>query len=535
MRCFLRIMFCLVLAWSLPSAFSESYGAHGRCEQVVGRCIDPAKPYTYGHPYVGHDEPSLLFYSSTPGSGNSGVYLIRLPKDPPTLPNQAGTGGTFNFQLHPAFWVGMAICDTQSFPEYTRNCTPDSDSNIFDDVNPNSEHYLGHHPGTAFMEMQFYPPGWVPWPEGVSCDATRWCAALNIDSLGFDPATNLANNDACLSTIGEETVNFAFLTLSGNSQAPANPVQSTLATYTPDPTKDLFMNSGDLLRVTVHDTSQGVQIVVNDLTSGQIGSMTASAANGFGQVKFDPSGKACQNIPYNFHPMYSTSNEHTRVPWAAHSYGIAFSDEIGHFEYCDAVKEEGGPCTKAGVSDPGGLDSDDQFCFDGAASTRVRIGGCLDADLDFDGPPYQLDWPGTLANVNKDHSLHAQPIRFTSPLFTATATGKLENYQNAAFETDQPAFEPSCNVFDGTGCANPPPGAKFYPVYTTTQVDTKLGGCAWQLGGTLIPDTLQTFGNSTDEYGALLLLYYQEPFGYVGNYQDYRAILGSNPCLNTTN
>ena len=36
--------------------------------------------------YVGHDEPSLLFYSNTPGAGFNNVYRIRLPKDPPTLP-----------------------------------------------------------------------------------------------------------------------------------------------------------------------------------------------------------------------------------------------------------------------------------------------------------------------------------------------------------------------------------------------------------------------------------------------------------------
>ena len=537
MRCLLKVAFCLVLVWSLPAVFSESY-QKPLCEQAIGRCVDAAKPYTYDRPYVGHDEPSLLFYSNTPGSGDSGVYLFRLPKDPPTLPKQDGTGGTFNFQLHPAFWFGMAMCDTQSFPEYSQTCTPDSDSNIFDDVNPDSEHYLGHHPGAAFMEMQFYPPGWARWPLGVSCDATRWCAALNIDSYGYNPATNLANNNACLSTVGLETVNFAFITLSGKSQAPANPVDSpypTPAAYKPDPALDLFMNSGDLIRVTMHDTPDGLRVVLDDLTSGQSGSMTASIANGFGQVKFDPTGTTCKNIPYNFHPMYSTSNVHTRVPWAAHSYGIAFSDEIGHFEYCDAVKFENGPCTKAGVSDAGGLDADDFFCFDGKASTRIQIGGCLDADLDFDGPPYLLDWPGTFANVNKDHSLHPQPIRFTSPLFLATATGNKENYENVAFETDLPGFELTCNFFDGSGCTNPPPGAKFYPVYTTTQVDTKLGGCAWQLGGALIPDTLQSFGDSTEEYGPLLLLYFQEPFGYIGVYNDFRAILGNNPCLNTTN
>jgi hypothetical protein len=83
---------------------------------------------SYGN-YTGHDEPSLLFYSNVPGSGNSGIYRLTLPSEPPTPPNQAGTGGTYNFQLHPAFWVGMAMCDTQSAPapngtSGTAVCTP---------------------------------------------------------------------------------------------------------------------------------------------------------------------------------------------------------------------------------------------------------------------------------------------------------------------------------------------------------------------------------------------------------------------------
>jgi hypothetical protein len=43
-------------------------------------------------------------------------YRLVLPRDPPVLPNQRSTGGTFNFQLHPAFWFGIAMCDTQSYP-----------------------------------------------------------------------------------------------------------------------------------------------------------------------------------------------------------------------------------------------------------------------------------------------------------------------------------------------------------------------------------------------------------------------------------
>ena len=50
--------------------------------------------------------------------------------------------------------------------------------------------------------------------------------------------------------------------------------------------------------------------------------MVSSAANGFAEILFDPTGNNCDfathNIPYDFHPMYATSSEHTRVPWAKH-------------------------------------------------------------------------------------------------------------------------------------------------------------------------------------------------------------------------
>src|SRR5580692_7392101 len=63
--------------------------------------------------YIGHDEPATLFYSNTPGSGNNVTYQMTLPKDPPTLPRNNGSGGTDSFQLHPTFWLGMVMCDSQ--------------------------------------------------------------------------------------------------------------------------------------------------------------------------------------------------------------------------------------------------------------------------------------------------------------------------------------------------------------------------------------------------------------------------------------
>ncbi len=503
------------------------------CDDNGVTCTEIAEPLNYEGQYTGHDEPSVLFYSNTAGSGNSSIYRLTLPKDPPTLPTQDGKGGTFNFQLHPAFWFGMAMCDSQSYPVYTNTCTPDSDSNIFDNGNPAAPDYIGHHPGAGFMEMQFYPPGWVAWPAGNSCDATKWCAALNIDSLS--QSLTAVNNVACQNLAGVEYVNFAFITKTGVSHAPADPTtvfQPPYAAFTPNPSTDFFMNSGDQLVVALNDTREGFRVDIVDLTTHKSGSMTASIANGFAQVKFDPTATSCTSIPAAFHPMYATSSEHTRVPWAAHTYNVAFSDEIGHFEYCNAA-DANGACTSAGVNDSGGLDGDDYGCFNAADSTRIQIGGCIATEYDFDGTSYQNTWPGSLPKVSQNFRLNPQPIRFTSPLFRSG--WELRDYSRVAFETDLPRIEAPdsggiCNRTTGADCVNPPPGAAFYPFFTTTNRD---GGCQWQEGGANIPGTTNTFGGSSSaEFGQLLFTTYASgsSAGFVQRYNNFRQVLNINPC-----
>jgi hypothetical protein len=143
----------------------------------------------FGDTYVGHDEPSVLYYSNTPGAGNRNRWQVTLPKDPPP---SVKPGRSWSFQLTPAFWFGMAMCDTQSYPQQVSTCTPDSDSNITS---------LASHPGTAFTELQFYPPGWVKQFNSQSCDPRDWCAALTIDSLSEDPVNGITLNPACQNEI----------------------------------------------------------------------------------------------------------------------------------------------------------------------------------------------------------------------------------------------------------------------------------------------------------------------------------------------
>jgi hypothetical protein len=498
----------------------------GNCALNTSWCTEVAdSEQVFGEDvYVGHDEPSLLYYSNHPGAGNDNTYLLRLPKDPKQQPKQDGSGSTWNFQLHPAFWFGMAMCDSQSAPEFTNQCTPDSDTNIFNDADPNSPHYIGRHPGTAFMEMQFYPPGWVKWPAGNSCDARKWCAALNIDSLSIDYNHGVNNNPSCLQSAGIEPVNFAYITKNGTSTSPANPTNNDR--FKLDPAKDLSMNSGDVLAVHLHDTAAGFRVDIVDASNGQLGSMTASPANGFAQVQFQPNATTCNTTPYAFHPMYSTSSENTRVPWAAHSYNTAFSDETGHFEYCAAADPNTGACTQSAGTEP--IDADDNACFNPSDSSLVAIGGCLSAaptDDDYDGPPYHNTWPGTGSD-----SKTPQPIMFTSPLINGS-----RQFDRVAFETDLPRIEDNgtlanpCNRTTGANCTNPPTGAEFYPIFSTTNVG---GACAWQEGGAHIPGTTNTFGGtSTAEYGGLLNnVYPGAGFQPVFRYNDFRRVLPNNPC-----
>jgi hypothetical protein len=510
---------------------------HIDCSTAAAMCTEVANSdEVFGH-YVGHDEPSMLFYSNTPGSGNHMRYNVTLPKEPSASnPNKANK--SYSFELSGADWFGMAMCDTQSFPEQVKTCPPDSDRNILaPSVSPK-------HVGEAFMEMQFYPPGWVPWPTwrvavgASSCDPHKWCAAMNIDSLSLNPVTNKANNPTCLAKAGFEYINFAFITKSGHSQAPASPINSTLATFTPNRTRDLFMNSGDHLSVAFTDTPNGLKVTINDLTTGQSGSMTASKANGFGQVRYDPNGTSCVNIPYNFHPMYSTSSPKTRVTWAAHSYNIAFDSEIGHFQFCNGPAKipatpfgllpNGNPtaCPKGDHEGRGPTatprDKDDIFCFPAKEALLYRVAGCTFTNNGFDGASYQKLWP------NGNTKIHPTPFQFSSP---TTGSNYNQQYRQAAFEGDQPAVEPTCDVTTGAGCTLIPQSdqglpAAFYPFFSTTNKGGH--GCVWQFGND-IPGEISDFGQA-GQYGTLFPLDYTNTGGSAFNiYEDFRNVV-PNPC-----
>jgi hypothetical protein len=482
-----------------PAAHATPVGHLPNCAQPRMLCAEfPDSDEAFGR-YVGHDEPELNFYSFQHGSGNNVRYSFTLPKEPPP---SADHRVSYDFQLRPAFWFGMVLCDTTSYPEQMSTCTPNSDRNIVDPrVSP-------RHPGAAFLELQLYPPGWVQQFDSQSCDATRWCAALTIDSLSRDPLAGKDLNATCANQVlgGIEYVNFAYLTRSGVPQGPPDPLHfDPVASGRPDPAKVLLMGQGDTVTLTMHDTPHGLRAELRDETTHQSGSMTASAANGFGQIVFNPApSTACQEVPYDFHPMYDTSSPRVGAGtlWAAHTGNVSFSDEIGHFDFCTQVDTTTGTCTGLeGVpGDQEPADADDFACFPASASLLVPVSGCNGQNDGFDGTSYHPRWP------DGNTRLHPTAMMPSSP---RTGPGYRGTYPLMAFEADLPAIEANagnqpCDLTTGQGCTLIPvtddgTPAKFYPFYTQ---GNSRHGCRWAIGNVIPGFTTNDFGRN-NEWGTI--------------------------------
>ena len=513
---------------------------YGTIRDMAATCTDPVKVvngkrfrFEDNNAYIGHDEPSVKFISSTPGSGNTMTYLTKIPADPRKSPTPSGSVTNYG-ELSVAPWFGLPMCDPLSFPQGA--CTPDSDSN-----NPNAA-------GDAFMELQLYPPGYTPFVDSMSCSATQWCAALNIDSL--ECSANGACNNNCI-----EPVNFSYLQTNGVPPGPPNPQQTNVSTFTPNG-NTLKINGGDTLQVSITDPPAGFTTTIRDLTTHQTGFMTASAANGF----TDTSMADCSGTPFTFHAEYSTAKQQNQVPWAALEGGVLMQQEIGHAEVCNSVTNkdpftftggsqtytdpndfdtcvggtEGpnatgeGPCnpdtgicqnaTTQGPNGPVACPTNDSnsgalcefadgSCFQKGTRTATVNGSpvtessaanfCLagryqNGDLDFDGTSYLPNtWPDGTAN-------HPTAFQYAGPF-----QGNGRPYPQVQFETNVGGSEILCDTTTGTGCAVPPAGSKFYPFWSLSPQPLALGfhvtSCVWNFGNVL-PRTFKTFGKDA-EYG----------------------------------
>ncbi len=487
--------------------------------------------------YVGHDEPSVKFISSASGSGNQMTYTMELPVDPAAAPTPDGSVSHYG-ELSIAPWFGLPICDPKSYPQ--NPCTPDSDSNSGSISDPNAA-------GSAFMELQFYPPGFTPFLSAESCSATQWCSALNIDSLACNFGFQTCNGDC------EEPVNFSYLQTNGvppGSPAPQNPEIGTWFGNA----QTLKMNPGDVVKVLISDPASGFRVEADDLTTGESGFMQASAANGFANTNMSD----CSGSPFTFHAEYDTASQQNQVPWAALEGGVLMQQEIGHFESCNSVANndpfsadfgsggnftdpgtfdncvgglEGpsdpgeGPCpgdvctgsttqgfngpTACPTNDPGTgalCEFSDAPCHEAGSRTATingvdttesqRVAGCFqtaeqNGDLDFDGNPYQPEWPDGSPN-------HPTSFRYKGPLTSGVP------YPTIQLETPVAGSEALCDTTTGTDCTAPPISAAFYPFWSLNDaqtVDAPAGSCVWNFGNDIAGLTNNDLGQAR-QYGS---------------------------------
>jgi hypothetical protein len=196
-------------------------------------------------------------------------------------------------------------------------------------------------------------------------------------------------------------------------------------------------------------------------------------------------------------PPYANGQPRAWSIWTTHTYNVAMSDEIGHFESPDLK------------NDP---DGEETPCFKGP-----YIPGCLGSDLDFDGFSYQPVWPDGARR-------HPGPLAFSSPE-SRGKDGSWDSVMNKIrFETDLPALQPleTCDL-QGNGCQNPPPGANFYPWFHTIPMTRS---CAWTLSDDL-PGQLSNFGGEQAAWGPVELTDYGGGLVVVAN---FASSVRNNPC-----
>jgi hypothetical protein len=364
---------------------------------LAPQCIHPSKEvlaaaHAAGYPhYVGHAEPAALFFSRNSNSASNLQWKLTLPATDPS-PTQSGSA-VANFELFITQWFSLAMCDPTSKPY--GSCKAASDDN-----DPSTA-------GSAFMELQIYPPG-------INCsDKSKWCAALTIDSLHDNSPSNIAG---CF-----EPVTSAWVTTNGLPSGP-----------------QLAMSTGDTILVTIQDTPSGLKVTLKD-ASGATGTMVASGANGFVHNK---TLSSCATEPFDFHPLYATAASNHTVGWLELNANVSFASEIGHWELCGNTS-----CTIK----PDGADEAESFC-----GTIRGVGGCTDKDTDQDGLSYQTDWPdGTSAHpgslaMGSSHDVGVGPLSAT----TSDATNYVQGYDLISFRTTESTATTFYPFFSAAGSGN---------------------------------------------------------------------------------
>ena len=162
---------------ALAEPTSEYANACSRGSPLCPEVNDSAQ--IFGH-YVGHDEPSLLFYSKCSRLGEFDAVPGAATGGPARPTQHVWQRWHIQLPIAPAFWFGMALCDTESSPNPgTKSCPASSDTNIFDGVDPAAPDYVGNHPAPPWSRSSSTHPVGCPGQRRKSSTAAQLrCAAV---------------------------------------------------------------------------------------------------------------------------------------------------------------------------------------------------------------------------------------------------------------------------------------------------------------------------------------------------------------------
>ena len=253
------------------SGSGGSYASNGSGVHCVGFGPSPSTNAQYPADCIGHDEPSIDFYSNLPGSGGNISWNVTLPVSRNASAEQA--------DLYIAIWFGMTLNDPDAWEQ------------------------------ACFLELQFYPDStWANTALDLNGTATNnWIAAAFAWQLVLGSgAGNLLENPCFLQPL------YANGATSGNSF--------------------FNMHGGDHLSLVFNGwpgDPTGETIAVTDLTQHTATSMTLY--NGTCANYQEWFGFAACGGNYPLDPAYVSNSYQGSMPWSPTTvYPAAFAFEVGH-------------------------------------------------------------------------------------------------------------------------------------------------------------------------------------------------------------
>ena len=235
-----------------------------------------------------------------PGSGNNVTYQMVLPKDPPTtaaagrqrrhrqLPAASDVLARHGHVRQPGLAEpGRSGADRpRDRARASRTATPTSTRAR----TPRARTTSALAPARPTRRCSSTRRAGSPGRPASAARPTQYCAALNIDTF--------SENDEHR-PVQQHRVPEHGRPGAGELRVPHQERQGdragqpgrTPSTSCPNLKRDLLMNPGDNITVHLFDTANGLRVVITDHTTHTNGSMTASTANGFGNVLFDPNAK----------------------------------------------------------------------------------------------------------------------------------------------------------------------------------------------------------------------------------------------------